>query len=76
MRTFTTELLPAERLLGVTYLGDIDLDDELDTLHVGECVEIHDEGGYLHAGTVVAVEPGRYGRRYRVHLATAAGSRQ
>lgn len=64
---FDVELGPVARQLGIAYLGDTHLDDG-QSLGVGDRVELRGEGGYLHAATVEAVEPARYGNKYRLHL--------
>ncbi|SNR38744.1 hypothetical protein [Blastococcus mobilis] len=62
----TTELGPVERALGIAYLSDVDLEDG--PLPAGAAVVLVDEGGHRHPGVVAAVEPGHYGRHYRVRF--------
>lgn len=64
---FDLELGPLERQLGVAYLADVDLDDG-QTLALGDRIELRDEGRYYHAAVVESIEPGRYGKRYRVRI--------
>ena len=45
----------------------VDLDDD-QTLTVGDRVELRDEGGAYCAATVEAIEPGSFGRRYRLQI--------
>ena len=64
---FDVELGPAQRTAGIAYLHDVDLDDD-QTLSVGDRVELRDEGGAYCAATVEAIEPGSFGRRYRLQI--------
>lgn len=59
---FDAEIGPLERQLGVAYLADVDLDHG-QALHVGDQVQLRDEGGELHPSAVVAIEPGKYGNQ-------------
>lgn len=64
---FDVELGPLERASGVASLHDVHLDDN-QVLEVGTRVELRDEGGFLHAATVVAITPGEFGRDYELHI--------
>jgi hypothetical protein len=61
------ELSPMARQTGVTYIHDIDLDAGVE-LAIGDEVRLRDEGGTLWKATVTAVEPVRFGRKYRLLL--------
>lgn len=61
------ELGPVERDLGVTEIGDVDLDAG-QQLRTGDRLVLIDEGGYRYPAEVERVEPGRYGNRYRVRF--------
>jgi len=67
--TVDVELGPLERSCGVAYIGDAQLDDG--PLPLGAHFALRDEGGLCHDATVLAVEQGRYGRRYRVSFVEA-----
>lgn len=64
---FSLELSPTARQQGVAYVHDVELDDGQE-LHPGDRVEIRDEGGAFFAATVEAVEPARFGNKYRLHI--------
>lgn len=61
------ELSPMARQTRVAYVHDIDLDAGVE-LAVGDAVRLRDEGGTRWDATVTAVEPVRFGRKYRLQL--------
>lgn len=64
---FDVELGPVQRSTGVVYLHDVDLDDD-QILDPSDRVELRDEGGAYYAATVESIEPGEFGRRYRLRI--------
>ena len=67
---FDVALGPTARLLGVTYLHDVDFDQDGPNIQLapGGRVQVRDECGVTHGGVVIAVEETGLGRRYRLHL--------
>lgn len=64
------ELSPMARQTGVAYIHDVDLDAGVE-LVVGDEVRLRDEGGERWDATVTAVEPVRFGRKYRLQVKTS-----
>lgn len=61
------ELSPMARQTGVAYIHDVELDAGVE-LGVGDRLQLRDEGGALWDATVAAVEPVRFGRKYRLTM--------
>lgn len=62
---------PLERQLGIAELGDVDFDPGV-APQVGGHLQVVDEGGHVHRAIVDSIEPGRYGRRYRIRFVDPA----
>jgi hypothetical protein len=71
-RTVTKLVVPAEvgplqRSTATVYVHDVELEGD-ENLHIGDRVEVRDEGGELWAATVEAVTRDELGQRYRLSL--------
>jgi hypothetical protein len=73
MVTVEVELGPVERQRSLVVLGDVDLPDGAER-HVGDRLELVDEGGFRYSAVVDSVASARYGQSYRVSF-TDGGAR-
>lgn len=64
---YNVELGPLERDSGITYLHDVDFDNN-EALAVGTRVELRDERGFAHAATVSSAVRGESGSTYELRI--------